>query len=355
VKERSKSEILALDERPASEKTSGRPVSGVVPRAVVPPETAAALSRVSVLPSLPSLDGSLPDPRRAHAVGISFMLVAAVLWSTGGVGIKVLHLPSLSLAGWRACFALPVLALLLATQARAAGPVSRAALRSPWPWAAGIACTVKSVAFVVATKLTTSASAVFIQYTAPVYVALLSWPLLRERVTWRHGLACAGVVVGMLFVFRDAITPDARIGNAVALLASFAGAAMPLALRADQRALARRGAARAAQTSPALAIAAGNVLGIVACAPAMLASPPHGAFAWAVIAALGVGQIGLAYVFFTLAVPRLTALETALVPALEPVLMPIWVLLAMGERPGSSAVVGALFILASVLFPSLKR
>jgi drug/metabolite transporter (DMT)-like permease len=86
----------------------------------------------------------------------------------------------------------------------------------------------------------------------------------------------------------------------------------------------------------------------------MVASPPQSFAQWSVVAALGVGQIGLAYVCFTLAVPRLSALETALVPALEPVLVPIWVLLAVGERPGIPSLVGALFILASVLFPSKK-
>jgi drug/metabolite transporter (DMT)-like permease len=205
------------------------------------------------------------------------------------------------------------------------------------------------ICFVVATRRTTAANAIFIQYTSPVYVALLSWPLLRERITAVDLVACAGVLVGMVLFFRDGLSAEALGGNVIAIVSSFGAAGLPLALRADQRALTRAGELRAAAISPALMIALGDLAAVLLCTPAMLASPLHGARSWLLLAGLGLGQIGLPYVLYGIAIRRLTALEGSLVPALEPILNPVWVALGTGETPGPSAMVGGGFVLASVL------
>lgn len=296
------------------------------------------------------------DPlRRSRAQGVGLVLAAALLWSTGGVGIKAVDGPALAIAGWRGLFALPVIASLAFVRVRAAGRAAVLPLRGPWPWVGAASYAAMMVCFVVATKWTTAANAVFIQYTSPVYVAILSWPLLRERVGWREAVACAGVLVGMVLFFRDGLSADARAGNLVAVASSFGAAGLPLALRADQRRLLRAGPAglAAAAASPALAILLGDVLSVVLCAPAMRASPPSTATGWAVLAALGVGQIGLPYVLYASAVRRLTALEGALVPTIEPILNPLWVALGTGERPGPSAMLGGTFVLASVVFQAV--
>jgi DME family drug/metabolite transporter len=210
------------------------------------------------------------------------------------------------------------------------------------------------ICFVVATRWTTAADAIFIQYTSPVYVALLSWPLLRERVSWRGALACAGVLAGMVLFFADGLSTTARLGNLVAVASSFGAAGLPLSLRADQISL-RSGDARdlaAAAVAPALAILVGDAAAVLLCSPAMLASPP-GARDLVLLAALGLGQIGIPYLLYALAVPRLTALEGSLVPTLEPILNPVWVALGTGELPGPMAMVGGGFVLASVVLQAL--
>ncbi|HEY1691996.1 MAG TPA: DMT family transporter [Polyangiaceae bacterium] len=296
------------------------------------------------------------EQRRSRAVGVALVLMAAVLWSTGGIGIKSVAGAPLSIAGWRGLFALPVLAGMVVVRARRVGAASLAVpLRSPWAWVGAASYAVMVICFVVATRLTTAANAIFIQYTSPVYVALLSWPLLRERVTWINALACAGVLAGMVLFFREGLSADARAGNLVAVVSSFGAAGLPLALRADQRSL--TGAAgghglAAAAVAPAIAIALGDVVAVVVCAPAMLAAPPD-AHSLVLLAALGLGQIGLPYALYALAVPHLTALEGSLVPTLEPILNPVWVALGTGERPGPMAIVGGGFVLASVLLQAL--
>jgi drug/metabolite transporter (DMT)-like permease len=209
------------------------------------------------------------------------------------------------------------------------------------------------ICFVVATKLTTAADAIFIQYTSPVYVALLSWPLLRERVGWRDGVACAGVLVGMGLFFGEGLSPSAQVGNLVAVASSFGAAGLPLALRADQRRHTLAGETRAAMLAPMLVIACGDLLGTLLCIPTMVkvGVPPPATLG--LVALLGTCQIGLPYVLYGFAVPRLTALEGAIFPTLEPILNPVWVALFTGEIPGLLALAGGAFVLGSVLFRAL--
>jgi DME family drug/metabolite transporter len=292
-----------------------------------------------------------PVRRGSRAGGVALVLAAAVLWSSGGVGIKSVDLPPLALSGWRGVFAFPVLAGMLLMRARRTGGVPwRSCLSSLAPWVGVASYTLMVICFVVATKLTTAADAIFIQYTSPVYVALLSWPLLRERVTWRDGVACVGVLVGMVLFFRADLTTSARLGNVFAVVSSFGAAGLPLALRSDQRRLVAAGSLPAAALSPLLVIAIGDVVGVILCSPSMVAAGMPAAGSLVMVALLGLGQIGLPYVLYGLAVPRLTAMEGALLPTLEPILNPVWVALVTGEIPGLLAVLGGLCVLGSVLF-----
>jgi drug/metabolite transporter (DMT)-like permease len=290
---------------------------------------------------------------------VALVLGSAVLWSTGGLGIKSVDAPPLAVAGWRGLFALPVLAAAALVRARRAESAAWLPLRGPWTWVGAASYAVMVLCFVVATKWTTAANAIFLQYTSPVYVAVLSWPLLRERVGWLDAVACAGVLAGMVLVFGSALSASERAGNAVAVVSSFGAAGLPLALRADQRRLVRAAleeprALVAAAASPALAIALGNAVAVSLCVPAMIASPPASASQWVLLATLGVGQTALPYILYALALPRLTALEGALIPTLEPVLNPVWVALGTGERPGGSALLGGGLVLAGVLVQALR-
>lgn len=295
-----------------------------------------------------------PVRRGSRAGGVALVLCAALLWSTGGLGIKSVDLPPLALAGWRGLFALPVLLGTVVVRARSAGGFhARAVAASPAAWVGALAYAVMVIAFVVATKLTTAADAIFIQYTSPAYVALLSWPLLRERVTWREGVACAGVLVGMVLFFGEGLSGTAQVGNAVAVVSSFGAAGLPLALRADQRRHASEAGAPVARMAPSLVIAVGDVAAVLACLPALCAGPLPDAHTLGILALLGMGQIGLPYVLYGLAVPRLTALEGSILPTLEPILNPVWVALFFGEVPGRMAILGGGCVLAGVCFQAV--
>ena len=294
---------------------------------------------------------------RARRSGALLVVAAAALWSTGGVGVKVADAEPLVIAGLRSVFALAFMLVVIAVQLRgergALAAIGRL-LRRPLVWGAAASYALMVVMFVLAARRTTAANAIFIQYTAPIYVALLSAPLLGERPTRSDLFATGACVVGMALTFGGELGGGRAAGNVLAILSSFGFAGLPLLLRIDQKRLAPELAARA----PLVAMSLGNALAVVVAVPAMLAHPPTGPArerTLVVLLLLGTLQIGLPYVFYGVAVRRLRALESSLLAMIEPVLAPIWVLLATGERPSAMAGAGGAVIVGAVVLQALGR
>ena len=211
------------------------------------------------------------------------------------------------------------------------------------------------ICFVVATKLTTAADAIFIQYTSPVYVALLSWPLLRERVTWRDGVACVGVLVGMVLFFREGLSARAQVGNPVAVVSSFGAAGLPLALRADQR---RSPHAASWRAAPRVALARhrrwATSRRVLLCPRRWWRTRRRTRARWVILAAARPGADRLALrALWPRRCRGSRRVEGALLPTLEPILNPVWVALGTGEIPGAVALVGGGLVLGSVLLQAL--
>lgn len=301
--------------------------------------------------------------RAERRTGALLVIAAATLWSTGGVGVKTAVAEPLVIAGLRSVFALAFMGVVLAVTLRrsgAGGGVVIALLRRPLVWAAAAGYALMVVCFVLAARRTTAANAIFIQYTGPIYVALLGGPLLGERVTRRDRIAVAACVLGMALTFGGELGGGRAAGNVLALVSSFGFAGLPLLLRLDQKRLlaepfgpraADATATRLAGHAPLVAMSLGNAVAAVVALPAMLEHPVSGATAartYAVLAGLGVFQIGLPYVLYATAVRRLRALESSLLATIEPVLSPIWVVLATGETPSPLAIAGGAIIVLAV-------
>lgn len=298
-----------------------------------------------------------PAEKGRASTGAVLVLVAAALWSTGGVGIKVAVAEPLVIAGLRSLFALVfMLGVLVVTARRARVDAADLAplLRRPLVWGAAASYAVMVVLFVLAVRRTTAANAILLQYAGPIYVALLSGPVLGERVGVRDLALVAVCVLGVALTFGGELGAGRAVGNVLAIVSGFGFAGLPLLLRRDQAKLAPELAAHA----PLVAIALGNALAALVAIPAVLAHPPDGPSAgrtWLVIGALGTLQIGLPYVLYGEAVRRLRALQSSLLATVEPVLATIWVVLATGERPSTLALAGGAVIVGAVAAQSLAR
>ena len=290
--------------------------------------------------------------------GALLVIAAATLWSTGGVGVKTAVAEPMVIAGLRSVFALAFMAIVLGVVLRRAGlglATLRALLVRPLVWGAAASYAMMVVCFVLAARRTTAANAIFIQYTGPVYVALLGGKLLGEKVTRRDLVAVGGCVAGMALAFGGELGGGRMEGNLLALLSSFGFAGLPLLVRLDQMRLESETAGSlegAAAHAPLVAMSLGNAIAAVASIPALAAHPVSGDTAsrtYAVLIALGTLQIGLPYVLYAVAVRRLRALESSLLATIEPVLAPVWVVLATGERPSPLAIAGGAMIVLAVV------
>jgi len=268
------------------------------------------------------------------------IVAAALLFSTGGAAIKATSFDGLSGGIAVACFRSGVAAIAIALFL----PRSR----RNWSWRTilvGATFAVTLILFVAANKLTTSANTIFLQSSAPLWIALVAPILLRERVG-RVDVIFMGVLgAGLALFFVDApdpvrTAPQPLLGNLLAVISGVGWAGTVMGLRW----LGRRDGTDAA----AAATVAGNLIACLLCLPLAI-GPAAGAVAddWLLIAYLGVIQIGLAYVFVTKAMPHLRALEVSLLLYVEPALNPVWSWLVHGETVGPLSIGGGLVILGA--------
>ena len=253
------------------------------------------------------------------------LLAAAVLWSTAGAAIKLCHLSGWQIAGGRSLIA--GVFLLLAVREARRRPTLPVLL-------VAVAYAFTVVLFVLATKLTTAANAIFIQDTAPLWVLLLSPWLVRERPTRGELLAVPVYGLGLGLFFLDELSAGQVTGNLIALASGVAFALSILGLRGS------------CTTSPA-ALVWGNLLAAAIALPFWSTGPAPRPLDLALLAYLGIFQLGLAYLCFSRGLERTPAVEASLLVLLEPVLNPIWTFLLAGERPGPWALVGGAVVLAA--------
>jgi DME family drug/metabolite transporter len=280
------------------------------------------------------------------------LVAAAVLFSTGGAAIKSAQFTGVQVACLRSAVAALAVWLMVP------------AARRGWSWKVlpvGAAYAATLVLFVLANKLTTSASTIYLQSTAPLYLLVLAPWLLRERIRRPDVMLMVAVAAGLLLVVLGqgapvATAPDPARGNLLAALSGLTWALTVCGLRWLSADPAGGGAVEAAAVEPTeaggaavRAVVAGNALAGLACLPWALPLGSHGAVDWAVILYLGVFQIGVAYVLVTSGLRAVPAFEAAILLLVEPALNPLWAWLVERENPGAWALAGGAVILGSTL------
>lgn len=272
--------------------------------------------------------------RSAHRQALLLLALCGLFWSTGGVLIKAVDWHPGAIWAVRSAIAA---ALLYA--------VRRPSLRgiSPGEWGAAVALAATTGLFILANKLTTAANAILIQYSAPVWIALLGQWFLGERATRLDWVTIALVLGGIVLFFFEQLTVDHVAGNLVALGAGVAFAFSAMTLRK----VALSGTA-AAPVDPLRPLLLGNLLGAAIGAPFVALHAPPDATGWGALVALGLVQQGAAYLCYAWAIRHATALEAMLIPIIEPIASPVWVAIVFGELPGVWAVIGGTIVVGAV-------
>jgi drug/metabolite transporter (DMT)-like permease len=266
------------------------------------------------------------------------IFAAAILFSSGGAAIKATQLTGWQVASFRSAVAAVAVLLMLPAARRGFGKM---------PAIVGVGYAATMILFVLANKLTTAASTIYLQATAPIYLVLLGPWLLKEPVR-RNDLAfMAPLAIGLalFFVGREAgsvTAPDPFTGNILAALSGVCWAFAVTGLRFMGRLGGRYGGAGSA-------VVLGNVFAFLFCLPFALPVASVRPADVAIVTFLGVFQIGLAYVLLNHGLRHVGALEASLLLLAEPVLNPLWAWIIHGERPSAWSLAGGAIIVAATL------
>jgi len=261
-----------------------------------------------------------------------YVLAAALLWSTGGLFIKWTTIGGLELSFWRSVFATFTVAFF--TRHEGFG-INRLTAAASFLYA------VLLILFVLATKTTTAANAIFLQYTAPVYLLILEPVIYKEKFRSRDLVTVAVCLGGMGLFFVGQLRPQDVAGNVMALTSGLCFAFYFLLLRHP----------RAREVNRASSVIYGNTLAVILTAPWGLATVTSiTGHDIAGVAYLGIVQLGIAYTLFTYGMARgVRSLDAGIICYVEPVLNPVWVFLVLGEKPSQWALLGGSIIIVAVI------
>lgn len=296
------------------------------------------------------------------------ILLAALLFSTGGMGVKSCGLPEAQIASFRCGIAALTLLICLPWLRARQGAHSRPTQDGGWTWrhgVVGLCYAATLVGFVLANKSTTASNAIFLQSTAPMYIFFLApwWLGERQRRSDVWVMLCLAVGMGLLLsgdVEATAVASAPWRGNLLAAACGLTWALTLMGLRGLSSAAGPStqdsGESGGSQEEALRAVITGNVLGFALVLPwtfPWLAAPLSD---WLWLLYLGVLQVGLAYLLLTRGLRRVTAFEAAVLLLAEPLFNPMWAYIVHGEIPRGLALVGAFIILlVTVARPFLER
>jgi len=277
---------------------------------------------------------------------IAFVLLAVLLWSTGGLFIKGTTLDAFSVNLGRSLFAAITVAVFTY---RKGLKLNRFTLLTSFLYAGTLTC------FVYANKTTTAANAIFLQYTAPIYILIFAPFILKEKFRASDLITVIICLAGMSLFFiatpgaENPLATNIFWGNIAALVSGIFFGLYFILLR-HPRSLENE--------NPALSVFYGNIIIVFLMLPLIFNNPPAQITSNDVLAILflGIFQIGIAYVLFTKGIAEgVRSLDASIVGFVEPLLNPIWVFMILGERPNHWAIVGGIVIIFAVVLHTVRQ
>ncbi len=269
---------------------------------------------------------------------IWLVAIAVIIWSSGGLFIKLTSLDASQVTFYRSLLA--AITVLLLTYKDGLKINAFGILNS-------IFYALLLFLFVWATKHTTAANAIFLQYTAPIYILIFSPFILKEKFRLKDLITVLICVGGMSLFFVGQLKIDDYWGNAAALASGvFLGLYIMLLKHP-----------KAHSTNPAISVIYGNLFLAIAFFPSGISA--LSTMSWLDVFALsflGIIQIGIAYVLFIRGIVRgVRPLDASIIGFLEPILNPVWVFLIVNEKPSNWALLGGFIIIFAVAFHTINR
>jgi len=267
-----------------------------------------------------------------HQKGIFAVAAAALLWSSGGILIKLITFDAMQISFFRCFIAAIVFAIVF----------KKDILKINFFMFVNAAFyALVLIFFVLATKKTTAANAIFLQSTAPIYVLIFEPIINKTRYERINIITIIVCFLGMILFFTGKLSPGDLRGNIYALLAGLAFAAFFLGMRKNNH------------DYHFSSIFYGNLFVAIICIPFVTSLHSISFSNLWMVAFLGVFQIALAYTFFSNGLKRILAIEASLISLIEPVLNPVWVFIGYGEVPSVMAIIGGIIIISAIAIRTL--
>ncbi len=264
--------------------------------------------------------------------GLIAVFIAAVLWSTGGLFIKLISLNSIQLSFFRSLLsALTILFLFKKNAVK----LNSGTLINAFFYSAVL------ILFVIAAKTTTVANAIFLQYTAPIYVLIFEPLVLKTKFENKNLITIIICFIGMVLFFMGKLSTGDVTGNIIALLSGLALSFFLIGMKKNK------------PEYQFATIFYGNLFITLICTISIFDIQSLHWKDLIMVSYLGIFQIGLAYAIFSYGLKKINAIEASLVAMIEPVLNPVWTYLGYGEVPSGFAIIGGIVILFAILLRTI--
>ena len=262
-----------------------------------------------------------------HQKGLIAVFAAGLMWSTGGLFIKLITLNAMQICFFRSLWAALVFIIIFKKNIFYA---------NLFTFINALLYTGVLIFFVSATKITTAANAIFLQYTAPIYVLIFEPLINKTKYEKANIITIIVCFIGMSLFFIGKLSPGDMWGNTIGLLSGVALAGFLLGMRKNKKEY---------QFS---SIFYGNILVSLFCLSSMFGKLDLSVSNLLMVSFLGIFQIGIAYAVFSYGLMRVYAIEASLIAMIEPVLNPVWVFIGYGEVPSIMAIIGGIIIITAI-------
>lgn len=344
------------------------------------PETAGA-AEIACKTKNAAASGERSQTKKPAMNPVAALALCALLWSFGGLVIKLIKWDALAIAGVRSLLGMLTVTIAFrrppklfvrrdenSLQGQNAGNENRRQDQNAGgnqncvqdqksrpqkiDWRAttnlllgGFFYAATMLLFVPATKMTTAANAILLQYTNPIYIIIFGPLLAGEKSDWIDITAVAGILAGMVLLLWGDLGGGQMAGNILALLSGVTYGGTTIFLR------------RAKNTRPSDSLNLSCLLSFLFAIPFIVkAGLPQSAMSYPALLCLGVFQIGMPAVLLSIGIEKVPALSSVIITMIEPMMNPVWVALFAGEVPSASSVFGGLVILACIVaHVALKR
>jgi drug/metabolite transporter, DME family len=270
-----------------------------------------------------------------HRKGLFYISLTAFLWSSSGLFIKILTISAYQILFYRSLIAALTLLFFLYIKSKKTDfkPDILSVLAS-------VSYSGILIFFVVANKMTTSANAIFLQFTAPLYLLFLEPLFLKTKFRMRNLFTIIACILGMALFFMEKLEPGSFYGNIIAVMAGVSFAFFSLLLKWKKN---------LGHSNTIMTIVFGNLLVAAICFPVIYPDLSLTSTQFFILLYMGVIQIGLSYFIFNVGIKYVSATEALIIGILEAVFNPVWVFLGVGEIPSINAIIGGGIIFAAIL------